>query len=328
MNKRFIQSNSLQTGLFVLAFSTCATYADTAESLAEAMDVPTNSIVGASFSVIASTNAAKVRNNWGVSNPFAGTTFVVLSSGKAADPGDAGYSPPTPGTSFGTSTANPVAGEVVCGGLVEPPNAYDLTELELKLQAPTNAIGFKLKFNFFSADYPENICSAYSDRFRIVLTSSGLNGNIAFDSLTNPVSLNTSFFAVTNGGDLVGTGMEGGVGAAIGWQTAWAPVNPGETISLRFTIFDTGDSIGDSVAVIDAFEWFGLVTAQASIHRAVEIEWPSELNKNYQVEWSPVVNSNDWSALGAVVPGTGTNISVFDSTRHATNRFYRVRETP
>jgi len=328
MNIRHFCFRILPSIFAVLAFSTSAAQADTALSLAEAMDVPSNSIVSASFNVLANSEAAKARTNWGVSNPFVGTNFMVLSSGKAADQGDAGYANPTPGTAFGIISPNPVAGQVVCGGIAEPGNAYDLTELQLQLQVPTNAVAFKLKFNFFSADYPENVCSFYSDRFLIRLTSSGVNGNIAFDSLNNPVSLNTAVFPVTSGGELVGTGMDGGVGAAIGWQTVTANVTPGETITLRFTIFDTGDALGDSVAVIDAFEWFPLETVSAGIYHAVEIVWPSKLGQNYQVDWSPVVNSNDWSALGPVVPGTGTNNSVFDSTRYATNRFYRVRLAP
>jgi len=328
MNRRLLHYCCLTSSLLVLHLSTPLIHADTPESLVAAMDVPTNSVLAASFTVLANAEAAKVRTNWGVSNPFVGSNFFALSSGRAADPGDPGFTSPTPGTAFGPVSANPVAGEVVCGGLVEPGTAYDLTELELKLQAPTNAIGFKLKFNFLTADYPENVCSLYSDRFLIRLTASDFKGNIAFDSQTNPVSLNTASFPVTSGGELVGTGMDGGVGAAIGWQTVYAPVTPGETISLRFTIFDTGDTLGDSVALIDAFEWFEFAPVPASIHHAVEIVWPSQPDKNYQVEWTPVVNSNVWTALGPAVPGTGTNNSAFDSTRYATNRFYRVRLAP
>jgi len=312
-----------------------AAFADTAQSLAEAMDVPTNDIVSASFTVLAHADAAKVRANWGVTSPFSGTNLAALSSGRAATLSHPGYVAPSPGTTFGTSTGSPVAGQTNCGGsVVEGSTAYDYTELELVLQAPTNAAGFRLTFNFFSADYPEWVCSQFNDRFLLRLTSAAFDGNIAFDTNGFVVSLNTASFPVTSGGELVGTGMDGGVGAAIGWQTAEAPVFNGETFTLRFIIYDGGDGAGDSVAVIDSFEWIEgtnepvLVTVPTTIHHAVELLWSTEAGKNYQVEWASALDTNLWTALGPVVAGTGTNHSAFDSTRFDTNRFYRVRQLP
>jgi len=300
--------------------------ADTAAHLASAMDVPTSSIVSASYSYIANPDAARTRGSWGASSPFGGTNLAILSTGKAFIPGDAGYAAPSPGTVLGTSGPNPVSGETNC--IVEPSTVYDPTELVLVLNVPTNANAFRLKFNFFSADYPEWVCSVVNDRFMIRLTSLGLNGNIAFDSLTNPVSLNTAYFAVASGGDLVGTGMDGGVGGAIGWQTAKAFVTPGETITLKFTIWDEADGTGDSVAVIDDFQWISSEPFNALIYPAVEIGWPSKSNMNYQVEATPVLDTNKWSNLGPVVPGNGTTNYIFDSTRDTMSKFYRVREVP
>ena len=303
--------------------------ADPAADLSAAMDVPSTSVASASYTFLANSEAAKVRATWGVSIPFSGTNFAVLSSGKAAALVDPGYTAPTPGTSFGTTGVNPAAGETSCGIQSESATIYDPTELELVLNVPTNAIGFRLKFNFFTAEYPEWICSSQNDRFMIRLTSKALNGNLAYDSKTNQVSVNTAFFAVTNGGELQGTGMDGGVGAAIGWQNVQAAVTPGETITLKFLIFDGVDGTGDSVAVIDGFEWLvpGPVFS-ALIYPAVEIAWPSQSNKSYQVESAPVVDTNKWSNFGPVVIGNGSTNYMFDSTRGNPSKFYRVRELP
>jgi hypothetical protein len=153
------------------------------------------------------------------------------------------------------------------------------------------------------------------------------------DNLGNRISVNTAFFAVTSGGDLNGTGMET-TGAATGWQTVSSPlIYSGETIVLTFVIFDEGDHLNDSVAVIDGFNWIPGTnplprTLAASIYPAVEIGWPSENNKNYQVQWTYDLNSIVWSNLDSITAGNGTTNYVFDSTRGVLNRFYRIREVP
>jgi hypothetical protein len=54
-------------------------------------------------------------------------------------------------------------------------------------------------------------------------------------------------------------GPEDGFGKANGGSTGWlhtsAPVTPGETIRLTFSIFDKGDHKWDSAVVIDNFRW-------------------------------------------------------------------------
>jgi hypothetical protein len=60
---------------------------------------------------------------------------------------------------------------------------------------------------------------------------------------------------------LQGTGMEvldGNNrlnGGATGWMTLTAPVTPGETITLRFVVFDVTDAIYDSQLLGDHFRW-------------------------------------------------------------------------
>jgi hypothetical protein len=45
------------------------------------------------------------------------------------------------------------------------------------------------------------------------------------------------------------------VGGGTGWLAIHWNVQPGETIELRFVVWDTGDALYDSVVVLDQFEW-------------------------------------------------------------------------
>jgi hypothetical protein len=61
------------------------------------------------------------------------------------------------------------------------------------------------------------------------------------------------------------------------------------------------------------------------IYSAVEVNWLALPNVNYQVQWSSDLSSTNWQSLGAPVTGAGTNVSIFDSTRYSSKRFYRVQ---
>jgi hypothetical protein len=108
----------------------------------------------------------------------------------------------------------------------------------------------------------------------------GFDGNIAFDSLGNPVSVNNSFFEVCfpqMSGDcqagtleLAGNGMGGWYGALDdGGGTVWlvneAPVVPGEIITLEFVTWDAADHHVDSLVLLDNFKW-SLDPSQVSTH--------------------------------------------------------------
>jgi hypothetical protein len=43
--------------------------------------------------------------------------------------------------------------------------------------------------------------------------------------------------------------------AATGWLQTQAPVKPGDTITLLFTIWDSGDGVLDSTVLVDNFQW-------------------------------------------------------------------------
>lgn len=58
---------------------------------------------------------------------------------------------------------------------------------------------------------------------------------------------------------------------------------------------------------------------------AIELSWASETNKVYRIQWTPSLDPPEWTTLEPIVSGTGTNVSVFDSTRQHPRGFYRVQ---
>ena len=61
---------------------------------------------------------------------------------------------------------------------------------------------------------------------------------------------------------------------------------------------------------------------------AIELVWPSETNRRYQLQWTPSLDPPQWVNFGPVVLGTGSNVSVYDSTRTHPQGFYRVQIVP
>jgi hypothetical protein len=172
----------------------------------------------------------------------------------------------------------------------------DMIVVKLTLTAPKDATGFQFDFDFYSSEWPNYVCSNFNDAFIAYLTSNKVKGdNISFDSNNNPVAVNNNFLnrctpntgvgcasassfgmpistSACAGGEaeLGGTGFgpkattacfsspaKATVGGATGWLTTQAPVEPGETFTLEFMIFDAGDEALDSTVLIDNFQWIG-----------------------------------------------------------------------
>jgi hypothetical protein len=267
--------------------------------------------------------ARKVEPALGVIMPRAGGNMAYISSGIAADKKDPAFVTENQGTAFPDTNSAPhpypnIKPNPMCSGvggamMSEPATVNDYTELVVKLKAPTNVKSFSFDFQFFSAEYPQFVCTAYNDEFLVLQESNGefqSATNIAFDMQGNPVTVNNGFFTVcTNDtsntytqhctkpvSDIMGTGYEdctglcssggggsipcstnadcapfmcvsgmckfpGGGGAAgvpggsTGWLTTTSPVTPGEDVTLHFIIYDEGDHILDSSALIDNFRW-------------------------------------------------------------------------
>jgi hypothetical protein len=173
-------------------------------------------------------------------------------------------------------------------------DVHDTIGVTLQVKVPDNAQGFSFDFDFYSGEWPEYVCSEFNDSFVAWLDSAAWKGtvpgdlNISFDSMNNPVSVNNGFFdrcttnsqtgcagtpaviatAACAGGptELMGTGFynlgnycsgQTTGGGATGWLTTKAPVQGGETITLQFIIWDTGDQNWDSSVLVDNLQWYG-----------------------------------------------------------------------
>lgn len=263
-----------------------------------------------SGSVAPAASSHAIRSSYGGAVPQDGASFVVLSTGAAAALAQTNpaYVAPQPGHVAGT-TATPPADWVSANGgsVVLAPGCpgpslttvNDSVMLELRVRVPTNAGGFTARFNFYSAEYPEWVCSSYNDVF-VALLDSAASGNPADKNLaafTLPddarylvspslASGATGLFTQCENGatgcaaggagtmsecvgtDLltdtgygvtdVGCGTNDLIGGATGWLTIQGAVIPGETVTLRFAIWDTSDGTLDSTVILDGFAWLPL----------------------------------------------------------------------
>jgi len=206
-----------------------------------------------------------------------GSAMLALSSGTARQPTDAGYQSvggfskgiSNTGHPFGFPKESPSCGSAVTG------SCNDGAALELTLRSPSNATGFSFNFNFYTYEWPVFVCSTYNDFYAAILTPYPMgqtDGNITFDSLNNPISVNNAFFDVCgcSGGppcnaggisfncalgesELQGTGFEGH--AATSWLQTTAPIEAGSEFTLRFLAYDSGDGVLDSTGLTDNFQW-------------------------------------------------------------------------
>jgi len=214
-----------------------------------------------------------------------GERLLAMSSGNGRTPTD-------PSPCGNSSCSNKGAGvpppgfPAVVPGCSGGTNINDDIGLDLHLRAPTNATGYKFNFKFYSIEFPEYVCTTFNDQFIALVTPppmGAINGNISFDSMSNPVSVNIAFFDVCDPAnigafaqncfmgcpappnpycpsgiaELQGNGFDGAWGDAGGtsWLQTTAPIGPGEEFQIRFAIWDVGDTALDSTVVIDKFEW-------------------------------------------------------------------------
>jgi len=128
--------------------------------------------------------------------PEAGARMAVLSSGHAADATDTnpGYAPFESGMNLGTEADAPSDWLNSNGGTFPNPAgcqepgdtlAHDPIMLTLRMRVPTNARSFSMMMQFFSAEYPEYVCSQYNDFFVALVQS---------DSQDNPEDKNIAVY--------------------------------------------------------------------------------------------------------------------------------------
>ncbi len=168
--------------------------------------------------------------------PSRGETFLVMSTGDASH----AMLPPVPS---GEST--------VLDGL-DNEQGNDKVQLELVLQAPSDARCLAMDVAFLSEEYPDFVGGSYNDAFTAQLGSADMwivdgavdaPGNFARDSQGNPLTVNASF-------DLQESTASTYDGSTARLRSA-TPVLGGREVTVFLTIQDLGDSVLDSAAFID-----------------------------------------------------------------------------
>lgn len=103
-----------------------------------------------------------------------------------------------------------------------------------------------------------------------------------------------------------------------------AEVSPISTVQLSL---NTPSKESSPIAVANVSS---KTTAGPQLHAftAIELSWPSELNRFYQIQWTPSLDEPKWVNLEPKVLGNGASVSFFDSTREHPNGFYRVQIAP
>jgi len=150
-----------------------------------------------------------IRTAFGDNNvPSGGDSFVVLASGNAAAPGQQSpsHQPFEGGQDLGTTVPAPQdwidqnGGEfpASCDGVQPNSNtdANDSVMLSLRIRVPTNARSFSTRMFFFTAEYPEWVCSEYNDFFVALLDS---------EAVDNPADKNIAVY--DDGQDLWPVGL-------------------------------------------------------------------------------------------------------------------------
>ncbi len=240
-----------------------------ANDFAHAMDMCDPWVTAASFPTVADDRAHEVAPDWGAFKVQLGASMAALSNGIAADEDDPGYVAPQSGTNFGKQgTPYPLTpAQYTCidankqtQTFTDPSTVNDYTELSVSLKVPTNAHSFAIDLNYLTTDVPEWTCTQYDDQALVLLQSKAVTGDILLDATGHHMSANSDYLVVNDATSLAGTGMEiaatpGLAGGATGWMTLTAPATPGETITLRFVIFDTVDGVYDSQLLMDHFRW-------------------------------------------------------------------------
>ena len=204
--------------------------AATPSQLTASMAIPAADII--SESMMADPQATAVMPNLGIITPTEGADFSYLYTGAV------GQSPQI-GTDLG-------------------PNGQqgDRSTLTVVLQAPPTANSARFDFYFLSAEYPEFVNTNYNDAsFEANIIGTAFTGNAAIDSQGNDVTVNSAYFTITQSADLQGTGFDNGNGGGTDWLTMVVPIDPNDTVTFEFTVYDVFDGIYDSAVLLDNFAW-------------------------------------------------------------------------
>jgi len=235
-----------------------------------------------SVEYIGSLEARGVRSGLGEASthdPREGDQFAVIGSGIAAEidggncSNDLGDFDPLDMLPAPILT-NPVEGKTSCledstlvgtgdcsrtidGQFSQGGTAHDMTGIQVEFTVPEGVNSLQFDVAFFSTEYPDYFGQEFNDMFIGYVQSDSWSGNVSFDEVGNPISLNAGFLDFrdddSNLPEFAGTCFEGHGGTR--WLRSTAPVVPGETLTLVVAVYDLSDSIVDSYAFLDNFRW-------------------------------------------------------------------------
>jgi hypothetical protein len=195
--------------------------------------------------------------------PLQGLQMLALSTGTARAPTDPDYSEDQ-NRNYACSLPELFNGYPICP---DPGGSQDGIGLKVVLTVPNNASGFNYSYKYYSKDYPEYVCTEYTDYAAAIIIPKSLGnhwGNIMFDYMGGPVcasSSNIITFCINQVGyscigitELLGTGFEGHGGSS--WiQNIPVSVQAGTNIEIIFSIWDSGDGMMTSTILLDNWQW-------------------------------------------------------------------------
>ena len=182
-------------------------------------------------------------------SPTLGSTMAWFSTGVAGAGTSSSVDPSALDTQIGTD----FSGAGCANSGVE---SNDCVQLTFGFVVPDDMHSIRFDFNFLSTEYPEFVNQGYNDEFKVSMASATHNyDNLVFDENERPINIDSAFMDETCA-DIAGTGFDVGYdgycdAGATGLLTTIAPVEPGETVTLTFTLMDRGDGIYDTAVMID-----------------------------------------------------------------------------
>ncbi len=136
--------------------------------------------------------------------------------------------------------------------------ANDVFYMSFDLTVPQGTHGYMFDFAYFSEEWPVYVDDIFNDMFVVWSTSETFTGNVTFiEGKPLTVTALDPYMSIQPGDPLLaGTGFPGDdEGAATGWFTAKASAQPGETFTIAVSVFDMGDTVWDTVGILDNFRW-------------------------------------------------------------------------
>lgn len=213
-----------------------------------------------------------ILSTFGTNNiPTEGVALLALSTGTARTPANPGYAAEY---DKGYPTAVPAGFPHFTVGCRDASQiGRDGIGLEVVLVVPAGVTAFAFDHAFFSRDYPDYVCLQYVDQAGALVTgATGLPAltNVLLDVAGNPMypsqtsltscqaqqdtSATEDYPCPFGTSALVGTGFDGHGGT--GWLgISNRAVSAGDTVRIRFMIWDSDDGISDSSLLIDGFTW-------------------------------------------------------------------------